>query len=78
MLLAKAMDLRETRYASVNFQPLPLPVRIVLYSLSGLRSGTDEGHITAQNVPELRKLGQTPPDKKALVPLRIGCVTLHV
>src|SRR5579864_6324235 len=78
MVLAKSVNLREPCYAPAHLQSLSLPVGVVLQSFGRLRSWAYDGHITSQDIPQLRQLGETPPDQKPLVARGIRCVTIHI
>src|SRR5271170_3723602 len=54
ILIAQAMNLGQSGHSWFYAEPLLIPVAIVSRSLRSLRPGSDQTHLAAQNIEELR------------------------
>src|SRR5580765_7299874 len=62
------MDLRPPRDPRLHLEPPPLARRVLLDLIRERGAGTDEAHVAAHDVPELRELVEGQPSQHATGP----------
>src|SRR3954467_5479004 len=78
MLLSKPMYLGEPGEPWFHSKTLRLPLGIMLHSLWRFWPRTYQAHVTAQDIPQLRKFSEAKPGKPSPQTSQVGCVTIHV